>query len=140
MDVYLDDIIVYSNNLKDHLEQVRLIIDILKKEKFYLGEIKVHFLAKELKVLRQIVDHHGIHMDPDMVDAILKWLTPTNKDLLLSFLGLLGWLVDDIAKIHIPMGQLSALTGSMTPAHWTYIEQCAFEEAKALVSNCHSNH
>ncbi|SJL12635.1 uncharacterized protein ARMOST_16064 [Armillaria ostoyae] len=140
MDVYLDDIIVYSNTLKDHLEQVRLIIDILKKEKFYLGENKVHFLAKELKVLGRIVDHHGIRMDPKKVDAILKWPTPTNKDLLLSFLGSLGWLADDIAKVRIPMGQLSALTGSTTPFHWTYSEQRAFEETKALASACRSNH
>ncbi|SJL14216.1 uncharacterized protein ARMOST_17672 [Armillaria ostoyae] len=111
IDVYLDDIIVYSNTLKDHMEHVKLIIDILKKEKFYLEENKVHFLAKELKVLGRIVDHHGIRMDPEKVDAILKWPTPTNKDLLLSFLGSLGWLADDIAR-----------------------------EAKALASSCRSNH
>ncbi len=140
MDVYLDDIIVYSNLLEEHLKHVRLIIDILKREKFYLSENKVHFLAKELKVLGWIVDHHGIRMDPDKVDAILKSPMPTNKDLLLSFLGSLSWLVDNIAKIHIPMGQLSALTGSTTPFRWTYTEQRAFEEVKALVSACRANH
>ncbi len=140
MDIYLDDIIVYSNLLEEHLKHVRLIIDILKKEKFYLSENKVHFLAKELKVLGWIVDHHGIRMDPDKVDVILKWPMPTNKDLLLSFLGSLGWLADDIAKIRIPMGQLSALTGSTTPFRWMYMEQQAFEEAKALVSACRVNH
>ncbi len=59
MDMYLDDLIVYSDSLEDHVKQVKLIIDILKRERFYLGEKKVHFLAKELKVLGRIVDHHG---------------------------------------------------------------------------------
>ncbi|SJK99843.1 uncharacterized protein ARMOST_03154 [Armillaria ostoyae] len=140
MEIYLDDIIVYSNTLEEHMKHVKLIIDILKKEKCYLSENKVHFLAKELKVLGCIVDHHGICMDLDKVDAILKWPTPMNKDLLLSFLGLLGLLVDDIVKICIPMGQLSALTGSTMPFHWTYMEQRVFEEVKALASTCYSNH
>ncbi len=38
------------------------------------------------------------------------------------------------------MGQLSALTGSTTPFRWTYTEQRAFEEAKALAGACRSNH
>ncbi len=59
MDVYLDDIIIYSNTLEEHMKHIKLIIDIFRKEKFYLGESKVHFLAKELKVLGHIVDHHG---------------------------------------------------------------------------------
>ncbi len=140
MDVYLDDIIVYSNTLEEHMKHVKLIIDILKKEKFYLRENKVHFLAKELKVLGHIVDRQGICMDPDKVDAILKWPMPMNKDLLLSFMRSLGWLADDIAKVCSPMGQLSALTGSTMPFRWMYTKQHAFEEAKALVSACRANH
>ncbi len=51
IDIYLNDIIMYSNSLEDHLKHIKLIIDILKKEQFYLGKSKVYFLAKELKVL-----------------------------------------------------------------------------------------
>ncbi len=43
MDVYFDDLIVYSETLEDHLKHVKLIMDVLTKEKFYLGEKKVHF-------------------------------------------------------------------------------------------------
>ncbi len=140
MDMYLDDLIVYSDTLEDHMRHVKLIIDILKKEKFYLGENKVHFLAKELKVLGRIVDHHGIRMDPDKVNAIVKWPTPTSKELLMGFLGSLGYLADDIAKVWIPMGHLTTLTGSTVPFRWTYTEQRAFQDCKSLTNSCRDHH
>lgn len=79
-------------------------------------------------------------MDPDKVDAILKWPTPTNKGLLMGFLGSLEWLADDIAKVHVPMGQLSAITGVMVPFHWGYSEQRAFQECKILAGQCKDHH
>ncbi len=91
MDVYLDDIIVYSNTLEEYMKHVRLIIDILKKEKFYLGENKVYFLAKELKVLGRIVDHHGIRMDPDQGRRHLNMADTYEQRPALEFLGI-AWL------------------------------------------------
>jgi hypothetical protein len=46
MDVYLDDIVVYSNTLGEHIEQVRLVLEILKREKLYLSENKLRFLCR----------------------------------------------------------------------------------------------
>jgi len=37
MDVYLDDIVIYSDNLADHVRHVKLVLDILKREKLYLS-------------------------------------------------------------------------------------------------------
>jgi len=51
MNVELDDIIIYSNSLEEHVKHVKIIVDILKKEELYLLEPKLHFLVKELKIL-----------------------------------------------------------------------------------------
>jgi hypothetical protein len=51
MDVYLDDIIVYSKSLEDHVEHCKLIFDILAKEVLYLPEKKLHILPSNLKIL-----------------------------------------------------------------------------------------
>ena len=51
MDVYLDDILIYSDTVEDHVRHVKQVINILKREKLYLSESKLHFLAPELKVL-----------------------------------------------------------------------------------------
>lgn len=70
LDIYLDDIIIYSNNLEEHVKHVKLVIDILKKERFYVSEKKLHFLKQELRILGRIVNDEGIGMDPDKVDTI----------------------------------------------------------------------
>ena len=96
MDVYLDDIIIYSDTLENHVKQVKLVLDILKIEKLYLSEWKLHFLCSEMKILGHIVDNDGIQMDPEKVDALIRWKTPTNQDLLRGFLGAAEYLADDI--------------------------------------------
>lgn len=70
LDVYLDDIIIYSETLTEHVKHVKLVIDILRREKLYLGKDKLQFLCPELKILGRVVDDNGIRMDPNKVDAL----------------------------------------------------------------------
>ena len=133
MDIYLDDIVIYSDTLDDHVKHVKLILDILKREKLYLSRSKLHFLAQELKLLGRIIDNEGIRMDAEKVDSVLKWKVPTNRDLLRGFIGSVGYLADDIPNVRIPMGILSSITGDTVPFRWGYTEQRAFEEVKELV-------
>jgi hypothetical protein len=79
-------------------------------------------------------------MDPDKVNNVLAWKVPTNCDLLRGFLGLVGFLADDLACVCIPMGVLSTLTGDTVPFQWVFTPQCAFEEVKSIVAasrHCH---
>jgi len=133
MDIYLDDIVVYSDTLDDHVKYVKLIIDILKREKLYLSKNKLHFLKTELKILGRIITDDGIRMDPDKVDNVLSWKTPTNRDLLRGFLGSVGYLADDIPGVRIPMAVLHGLTGDAVSFRWGFTEQRAFEDVKSLV-------
>jgi hypothetical protein len=77
MDVYLDDIIVYSRTLKEHLEHCKLIFDTLRKETLYLSEKKLQILPCELRILGRIIDNDGVWMNTAKVDSILKWKMPT---------------------------------------------------------------
>ena len=62
-------------------------------------------------------------MDPEKVDQVLAWKTPTNRDLLQGFIGSVGFLADDIPNVQIPLGILSAITGDKVPFHWGNTEQ-----------------
>src|SRR5262249_17471590 len=64
MDVYLDDILVYSDTLEEHIQHVKMVIDILREQQLYLNKDKLKFLQPELKILGRIVDDNGIRMDP----------------------------------------------------------------------------
>jgi hypothetical protein len=112
MDVYLDDIIIYSNTLEEHVRHCKMVFDTLQDQKLYLTHNKMQLLPRELHVLGRIIDDGGIRMDPNKVDSIMKWKTPTSKELLQGFLGAVGFLADDIAEVRIPMGLLHGLTGS----------------------------
>jgi len=140
MDVYLDDVIIYSATLEDHIKHVRLVIDVLTCEKLYLSEKKLHFLCSELQILRRIVSDDGICMDPYKVDCVLNWKTPTNRDLLRGFLGSVGYLGDYIPNIRIPMGILHGLTGDTVPFRWGFTEQRAFEDVEVLVQAACNHH
>ena len=104
MDVYLDDIIIYSDTLEEHVRHVTTILNILKQEKLYLSEKELCFLCKEVKILGQIVTDDSICMDPEKVDGILKWKVLTNRMLCRGFIGSVRYLTDDIFKVHIPLG------------------------------------
>ena len=115
-------------------------IDILKREKFFLTERKLNFLCEEVKILGCIVDDDGIRMDPDKVDVLIHWKTPTNQDLLRGFLGAAGFLADDIDQVRVPMGVLHTLTGDTVPFRWEYTHQRAFEDIKHLAMLCKDHH
>lgn len=133
MDIYLDDIIIYSRTLEEHVRHVKLVLDILKRERLYLSRSKLHFVVAEVKLLGRVIDDEGIRMDAEKVDSVLSWKVPTNRDLLRGFIGSVGYLADDIPNVRIPMGILSSITGDTVPFRWGYTEQRAFEEVKTLV-------
>jgi RNase H-like domain found in reverse transcriptase/Reverse transcriptase (RNA-dependent DNA polymerase)/Retroviral aspartyl protease len=139
MDIYLDDIMIYSNTLEEHVQHVKRVIDILEREKLYLSCSKLYFIQPVLKLLGCIIDDNGIRMDPAKVDSVLKWKVPTNRDLLRGFIGSVGYLADDIPNVRIPMGILSSITGDTVPFRWGFTEQRAFNEVKELV-HAASNH
>ena len=133
--VYLDDIIIFSDSISDHVKHVRIVFDILRKEKLYLGPSKMQFFAEELKILGHIIDDRGISMDPHKVDKVLNWKAPSNKDLLRSFIGAVGFLAPDCKGIRIPMGHLSGMTAESRPWRWDDTAQRAFDEVKKIVND-----
>ena len=77
-------------------------------------------------------------MDPYKVDKVVSWKTPTNKDLLRSFVGAVGFLAPNCKGIRIPMGQLSSLTAESCPWRWDDTAQRSFDQVKQTV-NKHRN-
>jgi hypothetical protein len=95
MDVYLDNIIIYSDTVEDHIKHIRTVLDVLRREKLYLSADKMQFFAEKPKILGRIIDEKGIVMDPHKVDCVRNWKSPTNKTQLSSFMGAINWLARD---------------------------------------------
>ncbi|KIM53832.1 hypothetical protein SCLCIDRAFT_31573 [Scleroderma citrinum Foug A] len=105
-----------------------IVIQILKKEKLYLSEKKLCFLCKEVKILGHFIIDDGIWMDSDKVDRVINWKVLKNHTLCRGFVGVVGYLADDIYKVHVPLGVLLAeASAKLKPFQWGYMEQRAFE-------------
>ena len=70
--VYLDDILVYSKDLKEHDKHIRLVFEVLCKFNLKVGLDKCKFDITEVKFCGYIVITNGIKMDPSKVKAVLE--------------------------------------------------------------------
>jgi hypothetical protein len=79
-------------------------------------------------------------MDLHKVDEVANWKTPTNKTLLTSFLGAVGYLAPDCPGIRVPMSILSTIRGPVVVWRWHPTHQRAFDEAGTVVQQWWDHH
>ena len=85
--VYLDDILIYSNNEQEHVGHVREVLQHLRANDLHAKPEKCSFHVDSVEYLGVIVSPDGITMDPAKVQAVLDWPTPQSIKELQSFLG-----------------------------------------------------
>jgi hypothetical protein len=86
--VYFDDILIYSKNLGDHVQHLKSVLDVLRKEKLFANLKKCTFCTDNLVFLGFVVSAQGIHVDVEKIRAIQEWPSPTNVGNVRSFHGL----------------------------------------------------
>ena len=109
MIVYLDDIVVYSKNVDEHLHHLQLIFNRLREHKLYAKLEKCQFMQKQIKFLGHLVSADGIRVNPDKVKAIVDWPTPTTVKDIRSFLGISGYyrkFIQNYSKVAAPLTEL----------------------------------
>jgi len=84
---YIDNIMIYSNTLKEHKEQVYKVLKALSDAGLHLKPEKCQFHKQEVKYLGFIIGTDGIRMDPEKICCILDWQTPKNITNVQCFLG-----------------------------------------------------
>ena len=85
--VYLDDIIVISQSVTEHIAKLREVFRRLRAANLRINPDKCDFFQKELKYLGHMVSEQGIHTDPDKVQAIRQLTPPINVKELRRFIG-----------------------------------------------------
>ena len=107
--VYLDDILIYSDNLEDHRIHVRKVLDILRKHNLHARPEKSSFHEDSIEYLGVIISPKGVAMDKGKVDVILAWPAPRNVKELQSFLGFANFyrrFIDNYSGIVKPLTSL----------------------------------
>ena len=107
--VYLDDIIIYSRSIAEHLYRLRLVLQRLRHGGLKSKPSKCHFLNKSVKYLGHIISAEGIRTDPDKIAVIHQWPAPTNLKELRQFLGFASYyrrFIKTFANIAAPLYKL----------------------------------
>ncbi|GJW63849.1 putative reverse transcriptase domain-containing protein [Tanacetum coccineum] len=74
--VFIDDILIYSKNKKEHEEHLKAILELLKKEELYAKFSKCEFWISKVQFLGHVIDCQGIHVDPTKNESIKDWASP----------------------------------------------------------------
>lgn len=133
--VYMDDIIIYSTSLQEHLVNLTKVFQRLRDTNLKIQIDKSEFLKKEVAFLGHIITPKGIKPNPDKIQAILKYPIPKTPRQIKAFLGLLGYyrkFIKDFAKITKPL--TSCLKRDAKIEHTPQFINC-FEHCKNLLSN-----
>jgi hypothetical protein len=83
---YVDDILIHSPTMKDHLRHLEPILAKLKKAGFTINAKKCRFCREEVKFLGHRIDRTGVSSDMDTIQAILHYPAPRNNNQLRQFL------------------------------------------------------
>jgi Reverse transcriptase (RNA-dependent DNA polymerase)/RNase H-like domain found in reverse transcriptase/Integrase zinc binding domain/Chromo (CHRromatin Organisation MOdifier) domain len=109
MSAYLDDLLIYSKNLKEHKRHVRLVLERLAEHGLHLKATKCQFHQTEISFLGFVISEHGISMDPEKIRAITSWPIPKSVLDIQIFLGLANFyrrFIKNFSKITSPITRL----------------------------------
>ncbi|GJV16429.1 putative reverse transcriptase domain-containing protein [Tanacetum coccineum] len=67
---FIDDILIYSKTREEHVEHLRLVLGLLKKEKMYVKFSKCEFWLREVQFLRHVINGNEIHVDPSKIEVV----------------------------------------------------------------------
>jgi hypothetical protein len=104
--VFIDDILIYSQNEQEHEEHLRKVLQRLRDCQLYAKLSKCKFWISEVMFLDHIINREGLAVDPKKVTAILDWKAPKDVRGIKSFIGMAGYyrrFIEGFSKIARPM-------------------------------------
>ena len=130
--VYLDDILIYSEDLATHQQHVRKVLQVLLDNDLYCKFSKCEFHVDHVEFLGYVVSPNGIEMNTKKIQSILEWEPPTSVTGVLSFVGFANFYRRFIRNFSKVVQPLTALTKKSVQFEWTVTAQNAFDSLKHL--------
>ena len=136
---YVDNILVYSQTLKEHWKHVKLVLSRLQDASLQVDISKCDFEVYQVKYLGLIIQSatedsqpRSVSIDPAKTDTIKEWNPSASLKKVQSFIAFANfyhWFIKDFAKL---ASLLTALTKKNVAFKWETPEQCLFESIKKV--------
>jgi hypothetical protein len=133
--VFIDDILVYSQNEEEYVEHLRIVLTRLHDNQLYAKFSKCEFWLNKVSFLGHVLSGDGISVDPTKVQEVLDWKAPTMVIEVQSFIGLGGYyrrFILDFSKISKPMTRLLQKNEKFV---WTLKCEEAFHTLRTLLTS-----
>ena len=134
--MYLDDIIIWSNNLNEHINNVDLILSALRKAGVFINAKKSVLFTTDVEFLGHKISQAGIEACEQKAGKIIDWPIPTSSTETRQFLGLVRYLqifLPDLATHCKVLEELTQKRYEREFPEWTQNRQNAFDAIKQLV-------
>ncbi|KAG5286804.1 hypothetical protein AALO_G00018970 [Alosa alosa] len=112
--LYLDDIVVFSSTVQQHLERLDVVLGRLQQEGLKVKLSKCAFFQQEVRYLGHVISDQGVSTDPSKIEVVANWPPPNTITELRSFLGFTSYyrrVVEGFAKLAAPLHRLVAELG-----------------------------
>ncbi|WVZ75658.1 hypothetical protein U9M48_023693 [Paspalum notatum var. saurae] len=133
--VFIDDVLIYSKNEKEHEEHLRIVLTRHREHKLYAKFSKCAFWLKEVSFLGHILSEKGVAVDPSKVEDVLNWKQSETVTEIWSFLSLVGYyrrFIKDFSKTAKPM---TSLIKKNAKYMWSPNCEEAFQTLKKLLTS-----
>nr|GEZ51727.1 retrotransposon protein, putative, Ty3-gypsy subclass [Tanacetum cinerariifolium] len=131
--VFIDDILIYSKSKEEHEVHLKLILELLKKEKLFGKFLKYEFWLQEVHFLGHVVNSKGIHVDPNKIEAVKNLKPSKTPTEIRSFLGLAGYYRQFIASFSKIAKPPTLLTQKNKKFEWGDEQENAFQTLKDML-------
>ncbi len=109
--LYLDDIIVFSSSVQQHLQRLRMVLGRLGAEGLKVKLGKCVFFREKVRYLGHVISGQGVATDPSKIEAVAQWSRPGTVSELRTFLGFIGYyrrFVEGFARLAAPLHKIVA--------------------------------
>ena len=122
MVVYLDNILIYLDNMEDHVKHIQEVLQRLHQHKLFAKPKKCEFHSDSVEYLGYFLSPDSLTMSQDKVTTICDWPEPCKVKDIQSFLGFTNFyrhFIFNYSNIVVPLTQLT-----WKDAPWNFSEDC----------------
>jgi transposase InsO family protein len=131
---FMDDLVVYSTSMEEHLQHLKEVFTRLEKAGFTLNPEKLRLAQEEIPFLGHLVSSHGIRILPERVEVIRAFPPPKNLKAVRRFLGMVGFygrFIKNFSQIAEPLHLLKRKDVKFV---WGDVQQVAFQQLKEALA------